>query len=85
MAENVLGLVLLLIHRSSISNIRKSVPKNRVYCVNITKRCCFKLIKAGTIHYLSDGLETLHYYTRENSTIIVTPGSVPGSIATVLY
>ena len=37
-------------------------------------------IGAGTIHYLSDGLETLHYYARENSTIIVTPGSVPGNI-----
>ena len=26
--------------------------------------------------YTSDGLEALHYYARENSTIIVTPGNV---------
>ena len=31
-------------------------------------------------NYLSDGLETLHYYSRENFTIIVTAGSVPGNI-----
>ena len=32
------------------------------------------------ITYLSDGLETLHYYAREKSTIIVTAGSVPGNV-----
>ena len=34
----------------------------------------------GTIHYLSDGLETLHYYARENPTIIVTAESVPENV-----
>ena len=42
-------------------------------------------LKSGTIHYLSDGLETLHYYARENSTIIVTPRSVPGNVWQYCY
>ena len=36
---------------------------------------------AGFANYIrdySDGLETLHYYARVNSAIIVTAGSVPG-------
>ena len=37
-------------------------------------------VAQGTIDYLSDGLETLHYYTRENSAIIVTARSVPGNV-----
>ena len=36
-------------------------------------------VNPGTIHYLSDGLETLHYCTREIFAIIVTPGSLPGN------
>ena len=30
--------------------------------------------------YTSDGLETLHYHTREILAIIVTPGSLPGNV-----
>ena len=37
MAEKVLGLSLLLIYRSSISNIRKIGHEKRVYCVNVNK------------------------------------------------
>ena len=39
---------------------------------------CELHIIPGTIHYLSDGLETLHYYARKNFAIIVTAGSYPG-------
>ena len=45
-------------------------------CICIMDVYAYRFIHAGTIHYLSDGLETLHYYTRENSTIIVTAGNV---------
>ena len=38
MAENVLGLVHL--------EYSKNSPENRDYCVNVTKRCHSKLIKA---------------------------------------
>ena len=35
---------------------------------------------AGTIHYFSDGLETLRYHVREIFAILVTPGSSLGNI-----
>ena len=37
-------------------------------------------VVTGTIHYLSDGLETLHYHACEILAIIVTPGSLPGNV-----
>ena len=46
MAENVLGLVLLLIYRSSNLEYSKISPKKRVYRVNVTKRCHSKFNKS---------------------------------------
>ena len=46
MAENILGLVLLLIYRSSNLEYSKISPKKRVYRVNVTKRCHSKFNKS---------------------------------------
>ena len=45
MAENIPGLVLLVISQTYILTIRKSVLKKRVYCVHVTNRYHSKLIK----------------------------------------
>ena len=57
-----------------------SIKFNTTYCGTQILLLMDNFNLYSTIRYLSDGLETLHYYARENSTSIVTPGSVPGNV-----
>ena len=72
MAENVLGLVLLLIYQSPISKYSKISPEIRVYCVNITKRYRFKVRLKLIVATVSIRINTVHTIPIALSYVIVS-------------
>ena len=67
MAENVLGLVLLLIYQIIYLKYSKISTEKRIYCVNVTKRCRSEIKKPPSISSRTPARLKLILYGRKFS------------------